>query len=103
MPCGTRNFPAEKFLCPAPVAPTKFPLKEYPVGAKVYMFLAMENSRDKFTNFRIDEWFAAADADNRGPCLVHTLQAFLYGKFFLDSGSIFSDTAATRAGEVAGV
>lgn len=81
----------------------KLALKENAISAQVDVLLAVEDTLHQFSNFRIDERFTAANADNRGSSLVNTVQALLKRQLVPDGRGIFANAATAGAGQVAGV
>src|SRR5580704_15001847 len=75
---------------------------EHSVGAQVDVALLRENGRGQLADFRVDQWFAAADGNDGRAAIFNCLHALLDSHNFVDRGFVFANAAATRACEVAG-
>ena len=78
-------------------------LNKHAVRAQVDVLAASQDAADEAADFRINQRFAAANADNWRTALIDRGEALLDAEFLLDGLGIFADPAAAGTRQVAGV
>ena len=78
-------------------------LDEHPVCAQINTLPAFQDPRGQYSDPWIDHRLASTNGDDRRRALIHRLQALVDAEFLPDSAHIFADSAAARAGEIAGM
>src|SRR5579871_6625547 len=67
------------------------------------MLAPLENPAHQFADFRINQRFSTADADDRSASFIDGLQALGDGQLVLDGLRILADTTAAGASQITGV